>query len=105
MHSFSGSAEMAKELVKLGYMISFSGTVTFKNARKPKEAAAVVPNDRILIETDAPYLAPVPFRGKPNHPALVAHTVMYAAAFLQVPMAQLAAQTTANALRVFDLEA
>ena len=63
-HSFSGSAEMAQELCRLGWYISFSGTVTFKNAKKPKEACVVVPSNRLLIETDAPYLAPTPHRGE-----------------------------------------
>ena len=74
-HSFSGSAEMAKELVALGYMISFSGTVTFTNARRPKEAAAAIPLDKILIETDCPYLAPHPFRGKLNRSDYLKYTM------------------------------
>ena len=65
-HSFSGSAEMAKELTKRGWYISFSGVLTFKNARKTKEVAAVVPKDKILVETDCPYLAPTPYRGRIN---------------------------------------
>lgn len=64
LHCFSGSAEMAREAVKLGLYIGFGGAVTFKNARKPLEAAAAVPPERILLETDCPYMAPVPFRGK-----------------------------------------
>lgn len=70
-HSFSGSREMAMELVKRGWYISFSGVLTFKNARKTVEAAEAVPLDRILIETDCPYLAPHPFRGKINHSGLM----------------------------------
>ena len=73
-HSYSGSAEMAKELVRRGWYISFSGVVSFKNAAKAKEVAAVVPDDKILIETDAPYLAPHPFRGKINHSGRLIHT-------------------------------
>ena len=65
-HCFSGSAEMAKELVKLGWMVSFTGVLTYKNARKALEAAAAVPLDRLMIETDSPYMAPVPNRGKRN---------------------------------------
>ena len=68
MHSFSGSAEVATELTKKGWYISFSGPVTYKNAVKVKEAAAVVPADRILIETDCPYLTPHPYRGQINEP-------------------------------------
>lgn len=73
-HSYSGSAEMAKELIKRGWYISFSGVVSFKNAAKIKEVARVVPDDRILIETDAPYLAPHPFRGKINHSGRLLYT-------------------------------
>ena len=70
-HCFSGSAEMARELVKLGWMISFTGVLTYKNARKAVEAAQAVPLDRIMIETDSPYMAPVPHRGKRNHSGYV----------------------------------
>ena len=70
-HCFSGSAEMAKELVSLGWYISFTGVLTFKNARRALEAAAAVPHDRVMIETDCPYMAPVPYRGKRNHPGYV----------------------------------
>ena len=65
-HCFSGSVEMARELLKLGWMLSFNGAITFKNARKAPEVVAAVPMDRLMIETDAPYLTPVPFRGKRN---------------------------------------
>ena len=70
-HCFSGSAEMAMELVKLGWMLSFTGVLTYKNARKAVEAAQAVPLDRIMIETDSPYMAPVPHRGKRNHSGYV----------------------------------
>lgn len=103
MHSFSGSAEMAKELVKLGYMISFSGTVTFKNARKPKEAAAVVPDDRILIETDAPYLAPHPLRGSLNHSGNLEYTNRAIAEIKGISEEECAAMTEANARRFFGI--
>ncbi|MBR5341418.1 MAG: TatD family hydrolase [Erysipelotrichaceae bacterium] len=74
MHCYSDSAEMAKEFVKLGYYISISGTVTWKNAREPLEVIKVVPLDRLLIETDCPYLTPAPMRGKRNEPANVVYT-------------------------------
>ena len=74
-HSYSGSAEMARELTRRGWYISFSGVVSFKNAPKVKEVAATVPHDKILSETDAPYLAPHPHRGKRNHSGLMIHTV------------------------------
>lgn len=73
-HSYSGSAEMARELVRRGWYISFSGVISFKNAAKAKEVAKVVPDDKILIETDAPYLAPHPFRGKINHSGRLLYT-------------------------------
>ncbi|MBQ9150881.1 MAG: TatD family hydrolase, partial [Clostridia bacterium] len=73
-HSYSGSAEMAKELTKRGWYLSFSGVITFKNARKAREVAQTVPADRILIETDAPYLAPEPYRGRLNHSGLMRYT-------------------------------
>ena len=72
-HCFSGSAEMAKELVKLGWMISFTGVLTYKNARKAVEVAQAVPLDRIMIETDSPYMAPVPHRGERNDSGYVRH--------------------------------
>ena len=72
-HCFSGSAEMARDLVRLGWMISFTGVLTYKNARKAVEAAQAVPMDRLMIETDSPYMAPVPPRGKRNHSGYVAH--------------------------------
>ena len=74
VHCFSGSVEMAKEIVKKGFYIAFGGTVTFKNARKVVEAAREVPLDRLLIETDCPYLAPHPHRGKMNHSGLMRYT-------------------------------
>lgn len=77
LHSYSGSEEMAMEFVKLGYYISLGGPVTFKNAIKPKEVAKVVPIDKLLIETDSPYLTPTPFRGKRNEPSYVKYTGEY----------------------------
>ncbi len=77
MHCYSGSYEMAKEFSKLGYYISLAGTVTFKNAVKPKEVATKIDLDKLLIETDCPYMTPVPFRGKRNEPMLVKHTGKY----------------------------
>lgn len=102
-HSFSGSAEMARELASLGYMISFSGTVTFKNARRPKEAAAAVPLDRILIETDCPYLAPHPKRGTLNHSGNLEYTCREIAAIKGISEEECAEATEENAKRVFGL--
>ena len=103
MHSFSGSAEMARELVSLGYMISFSGTVTFKNARKPKEAAAAVPMDKILIETDAPYLAPHPKRGSLNHSGNLEFTSRAISEIKGITERECARITEANARRFFRI--
>ena len=101
LHSFSGSVEMAKELVRLGYMISFSGTLTFKNAVKVREAAAAVPRDRLLIETDAPYLAPHPMRGRLNHSGLLIHTLETLAELWNCTPEEAAMQTFQNAERFF----
>lgn len=102
-HSYSGSAEMVKELVKLGWYISFSGVVTYKNAAKTKEAAAATPLDRLLIETDCPYLPPVPHRGKINHSTYLVHTVAELAAIQGVSDEELIRITAENAKRVFRL--
>ena len=103
-HSFSGSAEMAMELVSLGYMISFSGTVTFTNARRPKEAAAAVPLDRILIETDCPYLAPHPKRGTLNHSMNLEYTLRTIAEIKGIGEEEAALITENNAKRIFGLD-
>ena len=86
MHCYSGSKEMAKEYVKLGFYISIAGTVTFKNARQTLEVIEVVPLDKLLIETDAPYLTPVPFRGKRNEPAYVKYTGEFITNRLNIPI-------------------
>lgn len=104
LHSFSGSVEMARELVSLGYMISFSGTLTFKNARKPKEIAAAIPKDRILIETDAPYLAPHPNRGKLNHSGYLSFTNATLAEILGITEEECGELTTENAKRFFNIK-
>ncbi len=103
LHSFSGSAEMARELIKLGYMISFSGTVTFTNAKRPKEACAAIPLDRILIETDAPYLAPHPKRGTLNHSGNLEYTNRAVAMIKGVSEEECAAETEENARRFFGI--
>ena len=104
LHSFSGSAEMAKELVKLGYMISFSGTLTFKNARKPKEVAASIPRECVLIETDAPYLAPHPKRGTLNHSGNLEYTNAALAEIWGVSPEECARITSENARRFLGLK-
>ena len=103
LHSFSGSREMAEELVKLGYMISFSGTLTFKNARKPKEVAVAIPKENILIETDCPYLAPHPLRGTLNHSGNLKYTNEVLASLLEISEEECSLLTENNAKRVFGL--
>ena len=103
MHCFGGTAEMAKALLPLGFFISFAGNVTFKKAENLREAAKVVPIDRLLVETDCPFLTPVPFRGKRNEPAYVVHTARFLAELFGVDVESLAEQTTDNFLTLFDL--
>ena len=103
LHSFSGSPEMAEELVSLGYMISFSGTLTFTNARRPKEVAAILPHGRILIETDCPYLAPHPKRGTLNHSANLVYTNKVLSDILGITEEECARLTEENARRFFGI--
>ncbi len=103
-HCFSGSAEMAKEVVKLGFYVSFSGVLTFKNARKAVEAAQVVPLDRILVETDCPYLAPVPFRGRRNEPRFVVKVAEKIAEIKGISETEAEKITFENACRLYGLE-
>ena len=103
LHSFSGSAEMASELVTLGYMISFSGTLTFTNARKPREVAAVLPKESVLIETDCPYLAPHPKRGTLNHSGNLAYTNEVLAGIFGITPEECAALTEENAKRFLNI--
>ena len=103
LHSFSGSKEMAEELVKLGWYISFSGTISFTNARKPKEVAAVLPKDKVLIETDAPYLAPHPHRGTLNHSGKLEFTNRALSAVWGISEEDCARITEENAKRFFNL--
>ncbi len=102
-HSYSGSSEMARELVRRGWYISFSGVVSFKNAVKIKEVAAVVPDDRILIETDAPYLAPHPFRGKINHSGRLQYTAAALAEARGCTVDEIAALTRKNVKTLFGI--
>ncbi|MBQ2249047.1 MAG: TatD family hydrolase, partial [Clostridia bacterium] len=100
-HSYSGSAEMARELTRRGWYISFSGTLTFKNARRVREAALAVPRDRLLVETDAPYLAPHPMRGKLNHSGLLVHTLSTLAELWECTPEEAAAITAQNGKNLF----
>lgn len=103
LHSFSGSKEMAEELVKMGYYISFSGTLTFTNARKPREVAQILPKDKVLIETDCPYLTPHPHRGKINHSGYLSYTNAVLASVWEISEEECAEITAENARRVFGL--
>jgi len=104
MHCFTESWEIAKRALDLNFYISLSGIATFKNATQVHEVARKVPSDRLLIETDSPYLAPVPFRGKQNHPALVKHVALALCELRQVDYETLAQQTTANFYRCFNIK-
>jgi TatD DNase family protein len=103
MHSFSGDLATAEECLRLGLHISFAGMLTYKANAALREVAAAVPLDRLLVETDSPYLSPEPVRGKRNEPANVAHTAAVLARVKGVSAAELAAVTTANAVRLFGL--
>jgi TatD DNase family protein len=103
IHCFTGNTDAAEEFVALGFHISFSGIVTFRNAREIQAAAPTVPEDRVLIETDAPYLAPEPYRGKRNEPAYVRRTLEVLATLRGVDADQLATITSENAGRLFRL--
>lgn len=100
-HCFSGDADIARQALDAGYVLSFAGTVTFTNAPALREAAALVPLEALLVETDAPFLAPVPFRGRPNAPYLVPHTVRMLAQVQRRELAGVCAGITATAARVF----
>jgi TatD DNase family protein len=103
MHCFTGSWEEAQAAIGLGFHISFSGIVTFKNAQALREVARQVPLDRLLIETDSPYLAPVPFRGKINEPGLVRYVAEEIARQRNVRLEQIASVTSDNFFRLFDI--
>ena len=104
LHCFTGDAAFAEELLALGFYVSFSGIVSFNNAGPLREVAKLVPEDRLLIETDCPYLTPKPFRGKVNEPAFVARVAEVLAEARGVDAAALAETTCANARRIFQLE-
>ena len=104
MHCFSGSAELAQKAIEIGFSISFSGIVTFKKAEDLRAVAKQVPLDRLLIETDCPYLAPIPFRGKRNEPAYVAEVARCLAELRGLELEEIARITTSNFARIFKLE-
>jgi TatD DNase family protein len=102
LHCFSSGEKLAQVGVELGLYVSFSGILTFKNSEDIRRIAAAVPRDRLLVETDAPYLAPVPFRGKTNEPAYVAHTAHVLADVIGVTDSEIARITTDNFFRLFS---
>ena len=104
MHSYNGDVEFMKRFLDLGMHISFSGVTTFKNAPQVRECAKLVPFDRMLVETDAPYLAPVPFRGKRNEPGYTLYVVETIAKERGLTWEEVAAQTTQNAIKLFRME-
>lgn len=104
MHCFSGSAETATEVVKLGMYIGFTGVLTFKNAKKALRALQAVPEDRLVLETDCPYMAPVPFRGKRCDSSMIAYTAEAAAAVLGKSKDEVLKQTFENALALYNLK-
>jgi TatD DNase family protein len=103
LHSFTETLDVAKKLVDRGYYISFSGIVTFRTAETLRECAAGLPHDRVLIETDTPYLAPVPFRGRENEPAYVIKIAELLASLWKLPIERVAELTTANFERAFSV--
>jgi TatD DNase family protein len=104
MHSFTGDAATARDCLAMGLFISFAGMVTYKNAQPLRDVAKEVPLDRLLVETDSPYLAPVPQRGKRNEPAFVTHTATLLAEVRGVTLEVIAEHTTRNARELFGLE-
>jgi len=104
VHCFTGSLEMAKALLAMDYHLGFTGIITFKNAAALREVVAATPIDRLLIETDSPYLAPIPHRGKRNEPAFVVHVAEAVAAIKEIPVDEVVAKTTANFRRLYGTE-
>ena len=103
LHCFSGDIDMAERAMAMGFYISIAGPVTFKNARKPKEIAKMIPDDYLLIETDAPYLTPEPFRGRRNEPSYIVHTAKAIAELRGITLEDLSRITTINAKRLFKI--
>lgn len=103
-HCFSSGPEMAHTCVDAGWMLSLSGTVSFKNARDLREAAALIPHEQLLVETDAPFLTPHPYRGAPNEPYCLPYTVHALAQLLGASPTDLAQVTNRNARRVYGLD-
>lgn len=103
MHCYSGSKEMAELFIKEGYVIAFGGVLTFKNSRVTKEVIQNIPLDKIVFETDAPYLAPVPYRGKSNEPKYICETVKYAAELLNISYEEMQNISYSNSIKTFHV--
>lgn len=103
IHCFTGSPDFCRALLDLGFMISISGIVTFRAAENVRASARVIPDDRLLIETDSPFLTPVPLRGQVNEPAFLVHTAKFLAELRGMPLADFASLTTANAVRELSI--
>ena len=103
MHCFTGDSEQARECLELGFYLAFGGVTTFPKSLPIREAARITPTDRLLLETDSPYLAPIPYRGKRNEPAFVVHTAKVVAQLRGVSPEQLGAETTKNFRRIFGV--
>ena len=103
-HCYSGSAEMARQLVNMGWYIGFTGVLTFKNARKAVETAASIPLDRIVLETDCPFMAPEPYRGKRNHPGYLPKMAEKLAQIRGMDVEEIIRITTENAKRLYRIE-
>jgi TatD DNase family protein len=104
MHSFTGDWPTAEACMQMGLFISFAGMLTYKNSQALRDVAAKIPLERLLVETDSPYLAPVPIRGKRNEPAFVRHTAACLAGLKEVSIEELAEETTRNAMGLFKIE-
>ncbi len=103
LHCFSGSVEFARECVKAGFYLALGGVVTFKNAKKMKDVAIDIPLERLMLETDAPYLTPVPYRGKTNQPKYIPLIAQEIANLREISIEEVAVQTTKNAEKVFKI--
>ncbi len=104
MHCYSGSVEMAKKFIDLGYYISIAGPVTFNNAKIPKQVVKEIPLDKLLIETDCPYLTPIPFRGKRNEPAYVEYVAKEVAYLRDISFEEVCKVTTENAFKAYNIK-
>ena len=104
MHCYSGSAETAKEILSIGMYISFTGVITFNNARRAVEACEVIPMDRLLLETDAPYMAPTPFRGQRCDSPMITEIAKKVAEIKGIPAQEVADKCTENAKFLFEIK-